>query len=269
MYKLPIAQLESLIIISGAGMGVDSGLPDFRGTNGFWRAYPVLAKLGIDFEAMATPAKFIENPRLSWGFYGHRLNLYRTTRPHAGFDALHTLVRHFQDNAFIITSNVDGQFQEAGFSPDMINEDHGSIHHLQCSKPCRKEIWSADGFNPHVDEKTCQLLSDLPLCPHCGALARPNILMFSDSKWVETRWQEQDNRQKQWLSQAVRPLVIEIGAGSTVGSMRSLSEHLTTKMNGFLVRINPREPEIPSNVRGISIPSGGRDALTSLVQHIH
>ena len=93
--------------------------------------------------------------------------------------------------------------------------------------------------------------------------------MFSDSKWVETRWQEQDNRQKQWLSQAVRPLVIEIGAGSTVGSMRSLSEHLTTKMNGFLVRINPREPEILSHVPGISIPSGGRDALTSLVQHIH
>jgi NAD-dependent SIR2 family protein deacetylase len=70
---------DALLVTAGAGMGVDSGLPDFRGTQGFWRAYPVIAKLGITFEEMANPTWFRENPQLAWAFYGHRLNLYRRT----------------------------------------------------------------------------------------------------------------------------------------------------------------------------------------------
>ncbi len=62
-------------------MGVDSGLPDFRGAEGFWRAYPVMAKLGLSFEEMANPAWFQTDPHLAWAFYGHRLNLYRRTQP--------------------------------------------------------------------------------------------------------------------------------------------------------------------------------------------
>ena len=52
---------KSLLIGAGAGMGVDSGLPDFRGSEGFWKAYPPLAKLGIRFEEMANPRWFLEN----------------------------------------------------------------------------------------------------------------------------------------------------------------------------------------------------------------
>jgi len=64
---------------AGAGMGVDSGLPDFRGDEGFWKAYPPMAKLGIRFSSMANPRWFESDPELAWGFYGHRLNLYRAT----------------------------------------------------------------------------------------------------------------------------------------------------------------------------------------------
>jgi NAD-dependent SIR2 family protein deacetylase len=49
-------------------MGVDSGLPDFRGAQGFWRAYPAIAKLGLSFEGMANPAWFKKNPHLAWAF---------------------------------------------------------------------------------------------------------------------------------------------------------------------------------------------------------
>ena len=66
---------KSLLVAAGAGMGVDSGLPDFRGNEGFWKAYPPLAKLGIQFEEMANPRWFRDDPRLAWGFYGHRFNL--------------------------------------------------------------------------------------------------------------------------------------------------------------------------------------------------
>ena len=88
-----IQAADALLITAGAGMGVDSGLPDFRGAQGFWRAYPAIAKLGLSFEEMAHPAWFGKNPHLAWAFYGHRLNLYRQTEPHQGFRRLLELGR--------------------------------------------------------------------------------------------------------------------------------------------------------------------------------
>ena len=90
---------------------------------------------------MANPALFTHNPKLAWGFYGHRLDLYRATTPHEGFQLLHDLVQQKDDNYFIFTSNVDGQFQKAGFDENKIYEVHGSIHYLQCIKICSDEIW--------------------------------------------------------------------------------------------------------------------------------
>src|SRR5580698_927669 len=83
-----IRAADALLIGAGAGMGVDSGLPDFRGNEGFWNAYPVVAKLGLSFAEMANPAWFENKPHLAWAFYGHRLNLYRKTVPHDGFATL-------------------------------------------------------------------------------------------------------------------------------------------------------------------------------------
>jgi NAD-dependent SIR2 family protein deacetylase len=69
-------------------MGIDSGLPDFRGPGGFWKVYPALGWPSLRFEEIASPAAFKSRPTLAWGFYGHRLNLYRTTHPHGGFRML-------------------------------------------------------------------------------------------------------------------------------------------------------------------------------------
>src|SRR5450432_764407 len=90
-YKLAaqeIASADALLIGAGAGMGVDSGLPDFRGNQGFWRAYPMYAARKLDFAAMADPRWFRSDPAFAWGFYGHRRNLYRATQPHEGFQIL-------------------------------------------------------------------------------------------------------------------------------------------------------------------------------------
>lgn len=70
-----IGNADALVIAAGAGMGVDSGLPDFRSDNGFWRAYPALARSGIQFTEIAAPHSFRIEPELAWGFYGHRLGL--------------------------------------------------------------------------------------------------------------------------------------------------------------------------------------------------
>src|SRR5579859_5594906 len=81
-----IESADALLIAAGAGMGVDSGLPDFRGPEGFWKAYPPFK--GKQFSDLSTPHWFHTDPALAWGFFGHRMNLYRSAVPHAGFQIL-------------------------------------------------------------------------------------------------------------------------------------------------------------------------------------
>ncbi len=183
---------DGLLITAGAGMGVDSGLPDFRGTEGFWKAYPALAQAGLQFADVASPNNFDADPALAWGFYGHRLKLYRETTPHAGFAILREFARFMANGALIYTSNVDGQFQKAGFSPNQIVECHGSIHYLQCQNGCLGEVWPASDFIPEVDEAHCALLNPPPRCSACGGIARPNIIMFGDGNWLDHRLREQE-----------------------------------------------------------------------------
>jgi NAD-dependent SIR2 family protein deacetylase len=111
-----IANADALVIAAGAGIGVDSGLPDFRGNTGFWNAYPALVKAQIIFLDIANPRAFSEQPELAWGFYGHRLDLYRKTVPHAGFCILKKWA-DAKNGSWVFTSNVDGQFLKTGFSP--------------------------------------------------------------------------------------------------------------------------------------------------------
>jgi NAD-dependent SIR2 family protein deacetylase len=195
-----IRAADALLVTAGAGMGVDSGLPDFRGTQGFWRAYPVIARLGLSFEEMANPAWFQENPPLAWAFYGHRLNLYRRTTPHQGFNQLLEVGAAKPGGYFVFTSNVDGHFQKAGFAPERVVECHGSIHRFQCAMSCTDEIWDAEGETVNIEESTFRALEPLPRCRSCSALARPNILMFDDWSWLSHRSDAQRERFAQWLN---------------------------------------------------------------------
>ncbi len=255
-----IADADGLVMSAGAGMGVDSGLPDFRGNAGFWRAYPALACARIAFEEIASPDAFVRTPNLAWGFYGHRLNLYRRTVPHAGFAILQAIGACLPQGAFVFTSNVDGQFQRAGFDDAYICEVHGSIHHLQCLDGCDGQISHADGFEPEVDEAACLLRSPLPRCARCQALLRPNVLMFGDWGWLSQRTAAQRQRLEAWLGGTRRAVVIEIGAGLHVPTVRWFSESLGEP----LIRINPTEPDVPG--RGISLPLGGLTALEGIRQ---
>lgn len=262
-----IKNSDALFVTAGAGMGVDSGLPDFRGNEGFWKAYPPMAKLGISFSEMANPDWFRTDPSLAWGFYGHRLNLYRKTTPHDGFRILLDLGKTKPGEYFVFTSNVDGHFQKAGYSEDRIEECHGSIGHLQCSRPCSNAIWDAAEVIIEVDEETFQAQEPLPICPKCGSLARPNILMFGDWLWVGDRSDVQGIRLAQWMdtlqTQGMRLAVVEIGAGQAVPTVRYQSEHVAAHHNSTLIRINPRDYEVPHG--SISIPLGGLDGITRIL----
>ena len=261
-----IRQADGLIVAAGAGMGVDSGLPDFRGDAGFWRAYPALGRARLAFASVASPATFRADPALAWGFYGHRLALYRATLPHPGFALLREWRAELPHGAFVFTSNVDGQFQQAGFDPAHVHECHGSIHHLQCLRPCCREIWPADAFVPDVDADACRLRNEAPVCPRCGALARPNILMFGDAEWVEERSARQAARLQAWLERVRRPVVIELGAGTAVPSVRHFSQQVVHG-GGRLVRINPREWEVPKS-RDVGLAAGALEGLRAIAARL-
>jgi len=261
-----IKDADALLITAGAGMGVDSGLPDFRGNEGFWKAYPPIAKLGISFVEMANPSWFDTNPRLAWAFYGHRLNLYRRTIPHEGFSELLTLAISKPEGYFIFTSNVDGHFQKAGFDDNRIEECHGSIHHFQCKEPCSNEIWDASEIMVHVNEETFQALDPLPQCTKCGALARPNILMFGDWTWIPDRMNKQATNFSKWLEYIYQNqkllAVIEIGAGEAVATVRYHSENIARMKNALLIRINPRDYSVPAG--NIAIPLNAKIGINQL-----
>lgn len=251
-----IRQADGLLIGAGAGMGVDSGLPDFRGNDGLWRAYPELGKHRISFIEIANPNAFSDNVRLAWGFYGHRLNRYRETQPHDGFRILQKMASKLEHGAFVFTSNVDGQFQKAGFDETRIVECHGSIHHLQCTIPCTASIWSADKLSVEIDEENCRLLSNLPTCPECKGLARPNILMFNDWGWISNRTELQMDNLHKWYRQVKKPVVIEMGAGVHVPAVRRACESFKVP----IIRINPDYPDVPKST-DIGLALGALDAL--------
>ncbi len=253
-----IRTADALLIGAGAGMGVDSGLPDFRGPEGFWTAYPPFR--GRAFSDLSTPHWFRTDPALAWGFFGHRMHLYRDAVPHRGFEILRRWGAGRPLGSFVFTSNVDGQFQKAGFPASEVVERHGSIHYLQCSRRCGREIWPADGVRVDVDAATIRARSEFPVCPSCAAIARPNILMFGDGEWNPARYTEQHARYASWVrgTKGARVVAVELGAGLTIPTVRDECEARAR----VLIRINPREADTPAG--GIPLPLGALNALEAI-----
>jgi NAD-dependent SIR2 family protein deacetylase len=189
--------------------------------------------------------------------------LYRRTQPHAGFQVLRRWAERLPHGGTVYTSNVDGQFQAAGVDAGAVQECHGSIHVLQCLTPCGEHLWSADGFEPDVDEEALQLRGELPRCPRCHGLARPNVLMFGDGEWIETRSAEQEARQRTWLARVRRPVVVELGAGTAIPSVRWFGERVCREHGASLVRINPRDSAV-DRPQDVALPLGSLAALVAI-----
>ncbi len=256
-----ISSADCLLIIAGAGMGVDSGLPDFRGNQGFWKAHPAFKKEKLSFQDLANPCWFFDNPQRAWGFYGYRHQLYRCTQPHEGFQILKKWCFSKQHDSFVYTTNVDGHFQKAGFPPALIYECHGSINYFQCcSSFCTDEIWHTHHLQLSIDEDLQLATGTLPSCTKCGDIARPNILMFNDGAWQSNRSDQQSQRFIQWKNSMKDKTIvtIEMGAGVSGCSARSESE----RSAGLLIRINPTDAR--GNKKTVSIQAGALEALLDI-----
>lgn len=258
---------DAILFTAGAGMGVDSGLPDFRGAEGFWKAYPPLAKLGIDFMDAANPHLFEERPHLAWAFYGHRYNLYSQTQPHVGYRVQRRIAAEREH--FVYTSNVDDAYVKAGFDPDRCVDCHGNIFYWQTTaERSDLPIWEArpeSGHEVHVDLDAFQALDPLPRAPD-GSLARPNVLMFGDWSWDGTRTSLQEARLYDWLEARSRgeTVIIECGAGTAIPSVRNFGRRLRRSLGATLIRINPTD----SHGGTLCLPLKAAEAMTRIEQRL-
>lgn len=111
---------------------------------------------------------------------------------------------------------------------------------------------------PTIDDENCLLVSDFPKCPRCHGITRPNVLMFGDWCWHEQRTAAQERRLAAWRRQVERLLVIKVGAGTAIPTVRLTSESTA----GKLIRINPSEPAL-GGADGVSIATGWRRCAES------
>jgi NAD-dependent deacetylase len=146
------ARPRRVVVLTGAGVSADSGIPTFRGPGGLWRNFRP--------EDLATPEAFRRDPALVWEWYEWRRKLVREAKPNAAHEALARIA-----DAVIVTQNVDGLHARAG-SRDVV-ELHGSILRVRCVREGKRRMHE-DSFDAAP-----------PLC-ECGALLRPDVVWFGE-----------------------------------------------------------------------------------------
>jgi NAD-dependent SIR2 family protein deacetylase len=264
-----IHESDALLITAGAGMSADSGLPTFRGDQGFWRSFPAFESTSTGFTDIANPDHFRHDPYMAWAFYGYRYDMYQEIEPHSGYSLLLSTCESKRKGYFVFTSNVDGHFPKAGFSENRIVECHGSINRFQCLNQECDHVWQNDQVEFVVDDTCMDLLSDIPTCPLCGEHARPNILMFDDHSWNRSHYQSQSKRFTDWLAQIKasnsKLVVIEIGAGQAIPTVRIIGESMAKDLESVFIRINQDEQDSISP--SYSLNKGGLEAIELLFEN--
>jgi len=149
-----------VVVLTGAGISAESGVPTFRGQGGLWHSYRA--------EDLATPQAFGRDPELVWEWYAWRRGIIGACRPNAAHLALVDMERSL-DDFVLVTQNVDGLHRLAGSR--RVLELHGNIWRLRCTLECR----------PPWEDRRDPLPEVPPCCPECGALARPDVVWFGEA----------------------------------------------------------------------------------------
>ncbi|MEJ5347752.1 MAG: NAD-dependent deacylase [Desulfosoma sp.] len=153
-----IREARHLVVLTGAGISAESGVPTFRGAGGLWRSYRATD--------LATPEAFARNPQLVWEFYNYRREILKPLQPNAAHKALVTLEKRIE-RFLLLTQNIDGLHQAAGSR--QVLELHGNIWWVRCTQCGRK---TEDRRVP---------LPFPPLCDGCGGMLRPDVVWFGET----------------------------------------------------------------------------------------
>ena len=169
----------TLVVLTGAGISAESGVPTFRGKEGYW----TVGSTEYHPQQMATFQMFLRQPEEVWAWYLYRRGVCRGAEPNAGHHAVVQLEQSLGDRFLLLTQNVDGLHLRAGNSEERTFQIHGNIDYARCSKDCGR----ADGiFALPVDDLTKEKgegLTDADrekLRCRCGAWTRPHVLWFDE-----------------------------------------------------------------------------------------
>ena len=161
---------ERIVVLTGAGVSAESGVPTFRGDGGLWKSYRP--------EELATPEAFARDPGLVWEWYRWRRSLVARCAPNPGHHALARLALAQPGRTTIVTQNVDGlhhraaraEARERDPKPAFPIEVHGAIHRDRCS-----------GCSHVEDADLAATDSGIPRCARCGSPLRPDVVWFGEA----------------------------------------------------------------------------------------
>ena len=222
-----LRQARSVLVLTGAGMSAESGIPTFReAQTGLWQRY--------DPSELATPEAFERDPGLVWRWYAWRRSLVLAAEPNAGHLAHAGLESTARDFA-LVTQNVDGLHQRAGSTS--VVEYHGNLMRTICSRDGRE----IDLPDP-ADEA-------LPRCPECGAPGRPGVVWFGELIPAHALKR---------ASQAATDcdVFLSVGTSSLVYPAAGIAE-TALRSGAFVIEVNPgRTPLTPLADATLCAPSG-------------
>jgi NAD-dependent protein deacetylase/lipoamidase len=218
-----------VFVLTGAGVSAESGIPAFRGKDGYWR--------NLDPTKLATPEAFARDPQLVWDWYRERRQRIRTARPNAAHEAITQLAQR-TDEFLLVTQNVDDLHARAGVAPERMVRIHGDIFVTRCSR-CEFERHEYEHPpSPRLRRTSKQEPEHegvVPRCPKCQAFMRPGVVWFGEQlPWNEIQ------RVETYLDR--RPCDVVIVAGTTATFDYIIDWALRASHNGGeLVEVNPEE----------------------------
>jgi NAD-dependent deacetylase len=171
--RLSILALVRVLVITGAGISAESGIPTFRGKDGYWR--------NRDPMTLATPEAFARDPVLVWEWYRERRERIRAARPNAAHETIVKLAEHAGE-FLLVTQNVDDLHARAGLPPEKMVQIHGDIFVTKCTRcDCRAERGDAARGGTGLDgARPCASGDNIPRCDKCGAMMRPGVVWFGE-----------------------------------------------------------------------------------------
>jgi NAD-dependent deacetylase len=147
-----------VVVLTGAGISAESGLPTFRDADGLWE--------GHDPMTVATPEAFAADPDMVHRFYDERRAVLDRVQPNAAHVALATLEEHLADDLYLVTQNIDDLHERGG--SQRLHHMHGRLRAARCTTCDRRHEWTGS-------------LGDRPACPACGhTTLRPDVVWFGE-----------------------------------------------------------------------------------------
>ncbi len=165
--------------LTGAGISAESGIPTFRGKEGYWR----VGSRNYQPEELATRAAFQRMPEEVWAWYLYRRGVCQGAQPNAAHLALVNAEQRCGDRFLLVTQNVDGLHLRAGNTLDRTYQIHGNIDFMRCTKECLPApVPIPDGVELGWEKGRALGDQELDLlrCPSCGAMTRPHVLWFDE-----------------------------------------------------------------------------------------